>query len=420
MDSILERVIQINKEHSELYKNKSYNIFSVLQIQSKEVLTCRMIADLLNPRGEHGSGAEYLKLFLNNILGINEVADDDIKLSVVTAEYVIDDERRIDIVIEVGKFFIPIEVKIYACEQQSQCYDYYEFARRKDTNAKVYYLTIDGHLPTEYSTSGAYGKISKSNIVCLSFKEDILKWLRNCKTVGNTEMVSILDQFIESIETLVGYKGEGLVKMVSDEIIKSEESLRAGIQIADSINVAKAKVMYLLFEELEKHLEVVAIKNNWSRESSFNWYEYKDMATESFYKEYSTYPGINYVVNNASLNNGYQLWFRIEVENNLFAGFCVFNPNAHSENGEGNQVNIFDDDTKTALNTYLNTVENEHSEWWATWWYLPTGEKKPKDSVPNFKTMNEAAISLADDNKRKAFVAECIEQIENAIKRVCL
>jgi hypothetical protein len=34
--------------------------------------------------------------------------------------------------------------------------------------------------------------------------------------------------------------------------------------------------------------------------------------------------------------------------------------------------------------------------------------------------MNEAAISLADDNKRKTFAAECIEQIENAIKRVCL
>jgi hypothetical protein len=125
-------------------------------------------------------------------------------------------------------------------------------------------------------------------------------------------------------------------------------------------------------------------------------------------------------VNNARLNDGYQLWFRIEIENNLFAGFCVFNPNAHPENGEGEQVNTFDDDTRTALNTYLNTAENEHSEWWATWWYLPTGEKKPKDGVPNFKTMNEAAISLADDNKRKAFVAECIEQIEIAIKRVWL
>jgi hypothetical protein len=284
MDSILERVIQINREHSELHKSKAYNIFSVLQIQSKEVLTCRMIADLLNPRGEHGAGVEYLKLFLHNVLEINEIADDDLKWAVVTVEYVIDEERRIDIVIEVCKRFIPIEVKIYAGEQKSQCYDYYEFASRKDTNAKVYYLTIDGHMPTEYSTSGAGGKILESDIVCLSFKQDILKWLRSCKAVGNPEMASILTQFIESIENLVGYNKERLVEMVSDEIIMSEEGLRAGIQIADSINVAKAKVMYRLFEEFEKQLEAVAIKNNWSRESVFNWYEYKDMADEAFYK----------------------------------------------------------------------------------------------------------------------------------------
>jgi hypothetical protein len=420
MGSILEKVIQINRKHSELHKDKTYNIFSVLQIQSKEVLTCRMIADFLNPRGAHGSGTEYLKLFLNNILGINEIDDNDLKWAVVTAEYVIDEERRIDIVIEVCKHFIPIEVKIYAGEQQSQCYDYYKFAREKDINAKVYYLTIDGHSPTEYSTSGSGGKIPESDIVCLSFKQDILNWLKSCKTVDNSEMLSILNQFIQSIENLVGYNSERMTEMISDEIIKSDESLRAGIQIADSISVAKAKVMYLMFEEFEKQLEAVAIKNNWSREHIFNWYEYKDMANENFYKEYSTYPGINYVVNNAKLNNGYQLWFRIEVENNLFAGFCVFNPNAHSENGKGEQVNAFDDDTKTTLNTYLNTAENEHSEWWATWWYLPTGEKKPKDSVPNFKTMNDFAISLADDNKRKAFVKECIEQIETTVKRVFL
>ena len=51
-------------EQAKVLKTKDYNIFSVLQIQSKEVLICRMIADLLNPRGQHGAGAEYLKIFL--------------------------------------------------------------------------------------------------------------------------------------------------------------------------------------------------------------------------------------------------------------------------------------------------------------------------------------------------------------------
>ena len=39
--------------------------------------------------------------------------------AIVTAEYAIDDERRIDIVIEIGSHFLPIEVKIYAADQKS-------------------------------------------------------------------------------------------------------------------------------------------------------------------------------------------------------------------------------------------------------------------------------------------------------------
>lgn len=56
MESVLDRVIKQNTENVNLLKTKDYNIFSVLQIQSKEVLICRMIADLLNPRGRMAQG----------------------------------------------------------------------------------------------------------------------------------------------------------------------------------------------------------------------------------------------------------------------------------------------------------------------------------------------------------------------------
>ena len=40
--------------------------------------------------------------------------------------------------------------------------------------------------------------------------------------------------------------------------------------------------------------------------------------------------------------DGKQLWFRVEVEHPLFAGFCVFDPNAESEEGHGDQVDEYD------------------------------------------------------------------------------
>ena len=45
--------------------------------------------------------------------------------------------------------------------------------------------------------------------------------------------------------------------------------------------------------------------------------------------------------------------------------------------------------------------------------------QKPNDSVPNFKMMNDAAIALADNECRAAFVTECIHKIETEIERVC-
>ena len=37
-----------------------YNIFSVLNVSDKEVIMCRMLADLLNPRGQHEQGDIFL------------------------------------------------------------------------------------------------------------------------------------------------------------------------------------------------------------------------------------------------------------------------------------------------------------------------------------------------------------------------
>lgn len=385
MESVLDRVIKQNTENVNLLKTKDYNIFSVLQIQSKEVLICRMIADLLNPRGQHGAGAEYLKIFLRDCLGMEKMDTKLADQAIVTAEYAIDDERRIDIVIEIGSYFLPIEVKIYAADQKSQCFDYYQYAKRRDAQAKVYYLTLDGHRPGKDSTSSGSQSVPEEDIVCLSFREHILNWLKACKSCENTGMVPILEQFIQNIEQISGYTSEKVRNMVIDELLKSGDSLRAGMQIADSINAAKAKLIYLVSKSLKS-----------------SWQEWRKRI----------------IVNDAPMPDGKQLWFRVEVEHRLFAGFCVFDPNAESEEGHGNQVDEYDCETEKAVAHYLKSSAADRKDWWATWWYLPAGEQKPNDSVPNFKIMNDAAIALADKECRSEFVSLCVHNIEEMVERV--
>ena len=87
---------------------------------------CRMLYVLLNPKGSHGHGSTYLDLFLINVLKIDKSANN----AKVTREYNAEG-RFIDLVIELPDFFIPLEVKIWAGNQNKQLSDYYNFAKKK-------------------------------------------------------------------------------------------------------------------------------------------------------------------------------------------------------------------------------------------------------------------------------------------------
>jgi hypothetical protein len=410
MDPLLNYVVLLNKEQGTGDEKEEYNVFSVLGIQSREVLICRMIADLLNPRGRHGMGSAYLRLFVDEVLKIKIADETLLKHAVVSTEYSIDAERRIDIVLEIGKMFLPVEVKIYACEQKSQCYDYYTFAKEKDADTKVYYLTRFGHMPGAYSMRGKDGIISEDKIVCLSFQKDITHWLKECCRISTPNVGVVISQFEKSIEKVTDRLGEKRMEQIADEMVRSPETLRAGMMIADALEIAKCKVLYAVLAEFEMQMKQIESKYGLAREKNIRWYEYEDQATTAFYHSYSTYPGINYIVKNAEMNDGYQLWFRIEVEHHLFAGFCVFDPNETPEGGQ--QVDVYDEATKMSVARLLKVTQAEQENWWAVWRYLPTGTVKNTEEVPDFKQMNEAALALVDEEKRKAFVTESVSQME--------
>lgn len=129
-----------------------YNIFDVLGVGSKEVIVCRFLADLLNPKGKHGCGTMFLKRFMNELGdGYNNYDNSVLESTTVETEHLIDGDRRIDIVIFSKEFFIPMEVKIYAEEQENQSFDYYNYVKKRNGN-KLVYLTHYGSSPSDYST----------------------------------------------------------------------------------------------------------------------------------------------------------------------------------------------------------------------------------------------------------------------------
>lgn len=59
---------------NELIKRKTggyYNIFEIAGIATDEVKMCRVIYDLINPKGRHSQGNTYLKLFIEHVLKLH-------------------------------------------------------------------------------------------------------------------------------------------------------------------------------------------------------------------------------------------------------------------------------------------------------------------------------------------------------------
>lgn len=414
---------QLKKQYQD--KCNQYNIFNVLEISQKEVIMCRMLADLLNPRGAHHKGYIYLRSFLTDVLDIKDITGEALEQACVYKEYVIPESRkRIDIVIKVGNRFIPIEVKIDAQDQKAQCYDYYMYAKEvmEDEEAKVYYLTKYGEMPLEssicYKDERGNGDILPlDKIVPISFKGHVCEWLRKIIKEQNGDMQEVLEQFLIAIEEATGIMDENMVNKVKDIILESPSSFNAALMIEQCIEKAKVENIRLLFDEFKKQMnkkmDFFQVKLVDIGEDS--WYSYAQQVDYFYKKQKSSYPGINYLIETTNMKAGRQLWLRIEVEEVLYAGLCMFDSKASE--GEGLQIDEMNTRIKTEIMKCVKLTEIDNDGWWITWLYLPTGRQNDidDDMIPDFKAMNEAAIALADADCRKEFVEKSIKIMEEKL-----
>jgi len=242
VSKLLTDVADIRKNFEAKWQEtgEKYNLFNVAGIAHKEVIMCRVLADLLDPHGKHCQGSRYLRLFWETIsLKLKSPLELSIENTKVTAEYVIDENRRIDITFEDGRIFVPIEVKIWAGDQPKQVADYFAFAKTKNKNVHVpvFYLTVDGHEPSEFSKAG----VGKDDYIQLSFKDNILTWLDACVR-GNTPETTVpvrenLRQLIAAIKSLCGKSEDAEMEdAIFKLIIKDDDTVRAALAICGAAN----------------------------------------------------------------------------------------------------------------------------------------------------------------------------------------
>lgn len=186
---------------------KSANVLYMLGVENKEVIICRLLTSLIEPNGLHCLGIEPLKIFLKCINVNKKYNDNMLSNAIVETEELISDNRRVDIVIHIDNDVIPIEVKLYAKDQDAQLCDYFNYYKAidKDTDKndidKIYYLTIDGKKPSKSSV----GNLKKENYSCISFFKEIYSFLSDLEILSmgaENDLIKIIKDFKEVISNL--------------------------------------------------------------------------------------------------------------------------------------------------------------------------------------------------------------------------
>jgi len=275
---MLEQCSKIIKdfEANYIHTGQKYNIFKAAGICENERIICRIIADLLNPEGDHYKGCAFLNLFIEVI---NEKLIEPLAVNTentrVYTEYGTDLNRRIDIVIEDENVFIPIEVKVNARDQENQISHYAGFSRKKNKKnyIPVFYLTIDRNDPEN---------AKKDEYIPISFKNEILKWLNKCVKINDVEyakpVFEILKQFTGSIKSLYGISGdEKMEKAIEQIIFQSEDSVNAAINIRNSLDLLDDQVSEIFKDKILQQLKKHIPNAKWMLDSNGSKWNYIDM-----------------------------------------------------------------------------------------------------------------------------------------------
>jgi hypothetical protein len=317
IDKLLSDVTAINEKYALIHQKTGayFNIFDIAGISSDEVVICKLLCELLNPAGNHCQGDAFLRLFVNDVLKLN-FTEMDFLTAGIHREHIVS-RRRIDIVIITLNFMIPIEIKIFAGDQDGQCFDYAKTKQKSD----MYYLTLDGRLPSTNSADGLVPEMEEDEIIgyegvrLLSFRSDIINWLNKCLALPETIKIApireILLQFKDVLNKLTEQTEDGAKMDIVNMLLSSTENMKSALDIANALPEAKTRIMLNLFREF-KHLFT-----NGNRAV----YDYDEEIIKQYYfSRKQLYPCLSVEI--MKLPNNLTAALCIEVEWNLYFSFA--------------------------------------------------------------------------------------------------
>jgi hypothetical protein len=298
-------------QNSSYSKEVDYNIFKVLRLErNEEKLHSRLIADLMNPRGENKHWKifldEFIKIIESKINKKIELKTDNLSVKTEKAIGQISDNYckggRIDIYLTDQTNQIAIETKIDAGDQKHQLFRYHNFLtdnKKVDGDYHLIYLTLNGHKPSIPSTE-CEGINIANEIIQFSFSVDIFNWLENSlsKIESGTYLKSSITQYLILIEKL---------RMKNKVINELKSNLTTSKIINKHYEEARIKAIKKFYSVLAEAdvTEKKELKFNVSRKNQFR-------KTYSLFREFNSH-GDSFIIEMADIREDF--YFGIWTQN---------------------------------------------------------------------------------------------------------
>jgi len=226
-----------------------FNVFELCGIQHYEARHSAILTGILGWNGSREPLREFLRLFCDIddpgcLRNVSVITEHKIRIK--------REDRRLDIFIKIdNEIYIAIENKIYTEDHSGQLEAYSEWLEKQQPQSSkrfLFYLTLGGRKSSEWE--------EKEKYICLSYQEDILKFLRSCAKITNIDQRfnSAILQYIEFWENRF-MQADELKNKTCKKILSSLENFQAAKQIYETFWGAKIKLIKDALSEWQENVK---------------------------------------------------------------------------------------------------------------------------------------------------------------------
>ena len=409
----IKTILEI-KQKTNHYRANNFTVFSALRNETDEEKThTTFLYEVLRPDGQHGMKDTFLKDFFKTVLKV----DNYDKTAKIFQECHIDPKDdnygRLDLCIETDSARYPIEIKIYADDQDHQMERYHKFAKRKSEVSQVYYLTLNGHSPSEKSL----GKLSENDVICISFAKEIHAWLNNCIDIANhkhaQDVVAVINQYQTLLNKLTDEQQDDVYMDAINKLISSsKENYECAVAFEKGLVTARTEKLRELFNDIRKYL---AENKKLKDYSIFNNSIEEDELLEKRISEYysldkNTWPKIWFEIKRV---NEIRIILNIELGVTLYYGLIFTNDDWEKIPIQKDVLGKAFGRNNSCWTDRINKFKGK--DWWIWWRYLPF-----KDSPLNFRSCSGIYTNLYErqeyQNILDAITKELGDNLESILK----